>query len=79
MPTKNESLEEKKEESRPPKAAAPIANAVPPITSCQSKQTVANTSSSNVTLNLPKLHHHKQYHHHQEQLYQLICNHVLTV
>ncbi|CAF1153386.1 unnamed protein product [Rotaria sordida] len=51
----NETSEEKKKESRPLKApAAPISNVVPRISSCRNKQTVVNTSSSNVKTNISK-------------------------
>ncbi|CAF2747465.1 unnamed protein product [Rotaria sp. Silwood2] len=51
----NETLEEKKKESRPPKTAAPISNVVPRLSSCRTKPTVANTSSSNVKATISKV------------------------
>ncbi|CAF2100921.1 unnamed protein product [Rotaria magnacalcarata] len=53
-PTKNEVLEDKKKEARPPKAAASITTTVPRVASSRSKPTVANTSTSNIKLPLPK-------------------------
>ncbi|CAF3523710.1 unnamed protein product [Rotaria socialis] len=53
-PTKNELLEDKKKEARPPKTAASITTTAPRVASSRSKPTVANTSTSNIKLTLPK-------------------------